>query len=78
MKKTFIIISAILIACSCSDFFEKTPANEFDADIFFASETDLKLYANGLINAALPEATEMTLGEDVYTDLCGTLDSKEF
>ena len=78
MKKTFIIISAILFACSCSDFFEKTPANEFDADIFFASENDLKLYSNGLINAALPEATDMTLGEDVYTDLCGTLDSKEF
>ena len=56
MKKTLIIISAIVLACSCSDFFEKTPANEFDADIFFASETDLKLYANGLINAAMPEA----------------------
>ena len=78
MKKTLIIISAILFACSCSDFFEKTPANEFDADIFFATENDLKLYSNGLINAALPEATDMTLGEDVYTDLCGTLDSKEF
>jgi len=52
MKKT-LIISAILLACSCSDFFEKTPANEFDADIFFATEDDLKLYSNGLINAAM-------------------------
>lgn len=78
MKKTLIIISAILFACSCSDFFEMTPANEFDADIFFASEDDLKLYSNGLINAAMPDATDMTLGEDLYTDLCGTLDSKEF
>jgi hypothetical protein len=67
MKKTLTIISAIILACSCSDFFEKTPANEFDADIFFKSEADLKLYANGLINAALPDATDMTLGEDVYT-----------
>ncbi len=78
MKKKLIILSAILLVCSCSDFWEKAPANEFDADLFFASEDDLILYANGLINAALPEATDMTLGEDVYTDLCGTLDSKEF
>lgn len=78
MKKFIIIISAMLLACSCSDFFEKTPANEFAAEIFFANEYDLKLYANGLINAALPEATDMTLGEDVYSDLCGTLDSKPF
>ena len=42
MKKTFIIISAILFACSCSDFFEKTPANEFDADILclYSAEDD--------------------------------------
>ena len=78
MKKYLFIISALLLACSCSDFFEKTPANEFDSDIFFATENDLKLYSNGLINSALPDATDMTLGEDVYTDLCGTLDSKEF
>ena len=77
MKKTFYIFAALL-ACSCSDFLEKTPANKFSADTFFASETDLKLYANGLINTALPDATDMALGEDRFTDLCGTKASKEF
>ena len=77
MKKTIYVIAAIL-ACSCSDFLEKTPANKFSADTFFASETDLRLYANGLINTALPDATDMALGEDRFTDLCGTKASKEF
>lgn len=77
MKKVVFII-AVLAACSCSDFLEKTPANKFAADTFFQSETDLRLYANGLIDAALPGATDMALGEDRYTDLCMTKASKEF
>ena len=77
MKKTVYIIAAIL-ACSCSDFLERTPANKFSAETFFASENDLKLYANGLINTAIPSATDMALGEDLYTDFCGTKNSKEF
>lgn len=78
MKKTISLLLAALAACACSDFLEKTPANKFAAETFFSSETDLKLYANGLINTALPDASDMALGEDRFTDLCGTKNSKEF
>ena len=77
MKRIIYIIAA-LAACACTDLLEKTPANKFDADRFFSSETDLKLYANGLINTAIPGADDMALGEDRYTDLCMTKSSKEF
>ena len=78
MKKHVILIATALLAVSCNDFLEKTPANKFAAETFFASEGDLRLYANGLINTALPAATDMALGEDLYSDLCGTKASKEF
>ena len=77
MKKTIYIIAALL-ACSCGKFLEKTPANKFAAETFFATENDLRLYANGLINTAIPDATDMGLGEDRFTDFCGTKASEEF
>ncbi len=78
MKKHIIIIFAALIACSCSEWLERTPANKFAAETFFASESDLELYANGLINSALPGASDMALGSDRYTDFCGTRQSYDF
>ena len=45
---------------------------------FFRSEDDLLLYANGLINTGLPSASSITFGEDLFTDLCGTRESKDF
>ena len=72
MKRYILIFAAALSALSCSDLLEKTPANEFAAETFFASENDLRLYANGLINTALPAAGDIGLGEDLYTDFCGT------
>ena len=78
MKKYMMIIAAVLLACSCEDFLERTPSNEFAAETFFSSESDLRLYADGMINAALPDATDMALGEDRFTDFCGTRQSKDF
>ena len=78
MKRYILIFAAALSALSCSDLLEKTPANEFAAETFFASENDLRLYANGLINTALPAAGDIGLGEDLYTDFCGTRQSKNF
>ena len=78
MKRYFTVLAAVILAVSCSDFLERTPANEFAAETFFDSEKDLRLYANGLINAALPGATDMGLGEDRYTDFCITRQSKDF
>ena len=78
MKNHIIILFAALIACSCSEWLERTPANKFAAETFFASESDLELYANGLINSALPGASDMALGSDRYTDFCGTRRSYDF
>ncbi len=78
MKRINILLAALLVICSCSDFLEKTPANEFAAETFFASESDLQIYTNGMINAALPDASDMALGEDRFTDFCGTRQSKDF
>ncbi len=78
MKRFIIFIAMTLLACSCSEWLERTPANKFAAETFFASESDLQLYSNGLINAALPGATDMALGSDRYTDFCGTRQSYDF
>lgn len=78
MKKYIMIALAVLLACSCEDFLEKTPSNEFAAETFFASASDLRLYSDGMINSALPDATDMALGEDRFTDFCGTRQSKDF
>ena len=78
MKRYCFICAAALLALSCSDLLEKMPANEFAAETFFDSENDLKLYANGLINSALPAAGDIGLGEDLYTDFSGTRQSKSF
>lgn len=78
MKRIAYLIAALAVCSACQNMLEKNPANKFAADTFFESETDLRLYANGLINAALPDATDMALGEDRYTDLCMTKSSKEF
>ena len=77
MKRFIYITAAALMLCSCVDLLDKQPANKFDAGSFFARESDLKLYSNGLINTALPDATDMALGEDRYTDICATKASKE-
>ncbi len=78
MKRINTILACILAltAVSCEKFFDRTPENKFAANTFFASENDLILYTNGLINTAMPSATSIALGEDRFTDLCGTKASK--
>lgn len=81
MKKILLsltVLATALMALSCSDLLEKTPANKFAANTFFNSEKDLQLYTNNLIGNALPGVTSITEGEDRYTDFCGTRTSKEF
>lgn len=68
----------VMTAASCEKFFDRVPENEFAANAFFASEDDLVLYTNGLINTAMPSASSIALGEDLYTDLCATRESKPF
>lgn len=83
MKKTIIniicCVAAIVSLASCEKFFTRVPEDKFDAAQFFASETDLIYYTNGLIDVALPsfEAVALT-GGDRYTDFCGTRDSETY
>lgn len=79
MKKNNILILLAAVIClitSCEKFFAGYPEDSLTPSSFFQTEEDLTLYANGLINSGLPGATAIGLGEDVYSDFCGTSASK--
>ena len=81
MKKITIFILCIASAftiASCEKFFDRAPEDKLSSSSFFRSEDDLLLYTNGLINTGLPSASSITFGEDLFTDLCGTRESKDF
>lgn len=61
MKKIIygLAIAAVTLT-SCSDFLDKEPSNKLDADKFFANQTELDLYANGLYVDFIPSAEELT------------------
>ena len=54
---------------SCSKFMERDTYDSVGADFFFERETDLELYANGLIQDLTPSATEIGYS-DMYADYC--------
>lgn len=78
IKMTAAGLVIMLSAASCEDFFDRTPKDEIASTEFFSTETDLQLYANGLIEAAMPSVSNLAIGDDAYTDLCGTKQSKAF
>ena len=81
MKRIYIIaaFAALLVgAVSCEKFFDREPEDEFDVAQFFKSETDLQYYCNGLVDAALPGASSMALGDDFYCDLAASKESQQF
>lgn len=81
MKRIYItasILIAISALASCTKFLERLPENTIASDKFFQSENDLVMYTNGLIETAMPTESAIALGEDLYTDLCGTKASKTF
>ena len=81
MKRINIFVICMAMAfsvVSCEKFFDRVPEDKLSSSSFFRSEDDLILYTNGLINTGLPSASSITLGEDLYTDLCGTRESKDF
>lgn len=80
MKKFINIILcavAVFALSSCEKFFTRTPWNEFDAETYFRSESELKMYTDGLLNAYIPDYTE-TNGNDAYNDLIATKTSTDF
>lgn len=80
MKKIFNIALcslAVFAMSSCDKFFTRSPWNEFDAETYFRSESELKMYTDGLLNAYIPDYTETT-GGDNYNDLIATKTSTDF
>ena len=69
----YICLAAALV--SCEDFLTKTPSNRFSADDYFSNETRMRMYANGLIQGALPAFSTIAIGLDAYTDICATKNS---
>lgn len=81
MKRIFATIAfsaALVAAASCEKFFTKEPTDKFSSETFFTSQNDLKLYTNGLISTAMPSAASTALGDDTWTDFCGTKASTGF
>lgn len=75
ISKLVIVLGIGLTAASCQDFLTKSPSNRFAADGYFSNETRMKMYANGLIQSALPAFSSIAIGNDAYTDICATKSS---
>lgn len=77
--KTIIFVSAAAAALSsCSDFLTKEPANRISAGSYFSSETDLKMFTDGMLIDYLPGFTTVAIGDDAYTDFCATKSGSDF
>ena len=80
MKKIFniaICAAAVFAMTSCEKFFTREPINEFSAETYFSSESELKMYTDGMLNAWIPDYTE-TDGDDAYNDLIATKTSTDY
>lgn len=75
MKRSILYIIGIVAAAttmvSCEDFFNRAPVNKNSAENFLMTESDLRIYSNGLTNSYLL-GTSVAIGNSAYTDLCAT------
>lgn len=82
MKKILSLLFAMTAATvtfsSCEDFLTKEPTNKISADTYFTSETDLKMFTDGMLVDYLPGFTTVAIGDDAYTDLCATKSGTDF
>ena len=62
---------------SCEGFLSREPINKFNAETYFQSESELEMYANGMLNSWLPDYSE-TSGGDAYNDLIATKTGTDF
>ncbi len=80
MKKVIYILAGSLLLSgitSCSDFLSREPINKFSAETYFKSESELEMYANGMVQSWLPNYSEPA-GGDAYNDLIATKTSADF
>ena len=75
MKRIFIYVIGLAATAatmvSCEDFFNRSPQNKIDAEMFLQTENDLRIYSNGLTNSYLL-GNSIAIGNSAYTDLCAT------
>ena len=71
MKRAIIILLATALFTGCEDFLSRNPDNRISSEVFLSSENDLRLYANGLVNSAIP-GESVAIGNSAYTDFCAT------
>ena len=80
MKKFINIALGVVAAMgftACEDFLTREPINQFSAETYFATESELKMYTDGFINSWLPDYSEPA-GGDMYNDLIASKGSTNF
>ena len=80
MKKIINIALCVVAAMglsSCEGFLTRTPINKFSPEIYFASESELKMYTDGFINSWMPDYSEPASG-DMFNDLIATKNSTSY
>ena len=79
MKKTiFALVLTGLCLCACDGFLTKNPTNSIPGDLFMETASDVELYSNGMLNSYLPSFSEISGGNDEYTDLVATKSGNDF
>ncbi len=81
MKKiiySIIALVSVFAFSSCEDFFTREPNNEFSAETYFASESELQMYADGMLNSWMPAPDGSPFGGDAYNDIIASKTSTDF
>lgn len=77
--KYILIIATALVLSSCQKFFDREPIDKFSGPAYFADESQMKMYADGFIEAYMPGNDGIGCdGESVYNDLIATKASTDF
>lgn len=79
INKILIGAAALLCVTACEDFFTREPINEFSSDTYFSNESQMKMYADGMINSWMPSMDDIGYaGYSVYNDIIATRTSTDF
>ena len=76
--KPILAVAVILTGVSCEKFLTAEPIDKVDAGKFFSNETELELYANGMMNNYTPDALEVGIEGDRYCDFVCTKTSQDY
>lgn len=76
--KPILAVAVVLTGVSCEKFLTADPIDKVDAGKFFSNETELELYANGMMNNYTPDALEVGIEGDRYCDFVCTKTSQDY